>query len=129
MYAMVATRPDICSAVGIASRFLKAPGSIYWDLLVRILKYLNATTSNRIRFIADVTKLVSDNLEPQVWVDADFANNPEKARSISGFGITLCPGPVVWHSKKNTAQSTAEAEFIDANVLQPHRHMGPSTSR
>ena len=118
MYAMVATRPDICSAVGIASRFLKAPGSIHWDLLVRILKYLNATISKGIRFIADVTKSVSANMEPRVWVDADFANDPEKARSISGFGITLCSGPVVWHSKKQTttAQSTAEAEFIAANI-------------
>jgi hypothetical protein len=118
MYAMVATRPDICAAVGIASRFLKLPTLASWQLLTRILKYLNHTKSFGITYRRDPTKSVHEMLTPTVWVDADFANDIEKARSISGFGIMLCSGPVVWYSKKQTttAQSTTEAEFIAANI-------------
>jgi hypothetical protein len=116
MYAMVATRPDICAAVGIASRYLKSPQSVHWDLLLRILQYLNSTKDFGITFTPDASKTAAENITPQVWVDADFANDPEQARSISGFGIKMCNGPVVWYSKKQstTALSTAEAEYIAA---------------
>jgi hypothetical protein len=46
------------------------------------------------------------------------ALDPVTYRSISGFIIKLCHAPIVWYSKKQTttAQSTAEAEFISANI-------------
>ena len=118
MYAMVGTRPDICAAVGIASRFLKDPKTVHWALLIRILNYLNYRPSKGIKYQADPLKTLAENMVPEVWTDADFANDPEQARSISGFGIMLCSGPVVWYSKKQstTAQSTAEAEYISANI-------------
>jgi hypothetical protein len=40
------------------------------------------------------------------------------AKSISGYGMKLCNGPIIWYSKRQstTAQSTAEAEYISANM-------------
>ena len=115
MYAMVATRPDICCALGIVSRYLKAPTSIHWSFLLRILQYLNSTKDIGITYSSPVPQSV---LDPIVFTDADYANDPDKARSISGHTILLSGGAVVWYSKKQstTAQSTAESELIAANI-------------
>jgi hypothetical protein len=116
MYCMVATRPDICAATGIASRFLKNPSEASWNIVLRILKYLNSTPSFGLCYkrSADLTV----DTTPITYCDADYANDPITYRSISGFIIKLCNAPIVWYSKKQTttAQSTAEAEFISANI-------------
>ena len=43
MYAMLCTRPDICYAVGIVSRFQSNPGLDHWIAVKHILKYLRRT--------------------------------------------------------------------------------------
>jgi Reverse transcriptase (RNA-dependent DNA polymerase) len=40
MYLMVATRPDIATAVGVASQFLENPGRQHWNAVKRIFHYL-----------------------------------------------------------------------------------------
>ncbi|KAK0594104.1 hypothetical protein LWI29_010146 [Acer saccharum] len=40
MYAMLCTRPDICFAVGIVSRFQSKPGPDHWTAVKHIFKYL-----------------------------------------------------------------------------------------
>ena len=40
MYAMLCTRPDICYAVGIVSRYKSNPGLDHWIAVKHILKYL-----------------------------------------------------------------------------------------
>ena len=44
MYAMMCTRPDICYAVGLASRFQSNQSIKYWMEMKRILRYLKGTT-------------------------------------------------------------------------------------
>ena len=118
MYAMVGTRPDLCAAVGILSRYLHDPQRVHWDMIIRVLQYLNGTTTLGITYTPDATRTAIENATPIAWSDADFAQDPEKARSTSGIIIKICNGPIVWHSKKQstTAQSTAEAEYIALNV-------------
>ncbi|KAH9118753.1 hypothetical protein AeMF1_008245, partial [Aphanomyces euteiches] len=43
MYLMVATRPDIAVAVGVASQFLENPGQQHWSAVKRIFRYLKGT--------------------------------------------------------------------------------------
>ena len=43
MYAMLCTRPDICYAVGIVSRYQSNPGLDHWIAVKHILKYLRRT--------------------------------------------------------------------------------------
>ena len=43
MYVMLCTRPDICYAVGIVSRFQSNPGFDHWVVVKHILKYLRRT--------------------------------------------------------------------------------------
>ena len=40
MYAMMCTRPDICYAVGLVSRYQSNPGQKHWMTVKRILRYL-----------------------------------------------------------------------------------------
>ncbi|XP_070032113.1 secreted RxLR effector protein 161-like [Nicotiana tomentosiformis] len=43
IYAMVCTRPDICQAVVLVSRYQTDPGLAHWQAVNRIMKYLNGT--------------------------------------------------------------------------------------
>ena len=43
MYAMLCTRPDICFAVGLVSRYQSNPGREHWKAVKRILRYLKGT--------------------------------------------------------------------------------------
>jgi hypothetical protein len=115
---MIATRPHICTAVGILSRYLHDPKQVHWDMLLCLLQYLNSTCTYGISYCPNSSLSPTDNATPVAWSDADFANDPIQARSISGFVIMICNGSVVWYSKKQstTAQSTAEAEYIALNM-------------
>ena len=46
MYAMLCTKPDICYAVGIVSRYQSNPGLDHWIAVKHILKYLRRTRNN-----------------------------------------------------------------------------------
>ena len=43
MYAMLCTRPDICFAVGMVSRYQSNPGPEHWTAVKHIMKYLKRT--------------------------------------------------------------------------------------
>ena len=43
MYAMLYTRPDICFAVGVVSRFKPNPGLDHWVAVKHIFKYIKRT--------------------------------------------------------------------------------------
>ena len=43
MYAMLCTRPDICFAIGMVSRYQSNPGPEHWTAVNHILKYLQRT--------------------------------------------------------------------------------------
>ena len=43
MYAMLCTRPDICFAVGMVSRYQSDPGEEHWIAVKHIFKYLRRT--------------------------------------------------------------------------------------
>ncbi|KAK4411888.1 Retrovirus-related Pol polyprotein from transposon TNT 1-94 [Sesamum angolense] len=45
MYAMMCTRPDLCFAVGMVSRYQSNPGPDHWVAVKRILRYLKGTTA------------------------------------------------------------------------------------
>ncbi|KAK1552621.1 hypothetical protein Q3G72_020490 [Acer saccharum] len=49
MYAMLCTRPDICFAVGIVSRFQSKPGPDHWTAVKHIFKYLKRTRDNMLK--------------------------------------------------------------------------------
>ena len=107
MYAMLCTRPDICFAVGMVSRYQSNPGEAHWKAVKRILRYLKGT--------ADYSLCYRGNdLALRGYTDADWAGDGDERKSTSGFVFLLGNGAISWSSKKQTciALSTMEAEFV-----------------
>lgn len=107
MYACMATRPDLCTAVNFHSQFQKNATEEQWKGLKRILRYVQGTLELGIC-------LNYKSNEPIVcYADADFANNFDR-KSISGYVIEVFGSVVLWGTRKQrcVALSTTEAEYI-----------------
>ncbi|XP_038978292.1 secreted RxLR effector protein 161-like [Phoenix dactylifera] len=107
MYAMMCTRPDICYAVGLVSRYQANPGKLHWKAVKRILRYLKGTADYSLCY-------QGDNLRLSGYSDADWSGDLDERKSTSGYVFLLNNGAISWRSKKQicTALSTMEAEFI-----------------
>jgi len=121
------TRPDIAYAVGQCARFLSNPGKAHWDAVKRIMRYLKGTSTIGITYNGNkeivtygFTKgdlpIQNPKINPQVFADADYANDPDSRRSITGYTYMLAGGPISWQSRqqKSVALSTMEAEYMAA---------------
>ena len=93
MYAMLCTRPDICFAVGIVSRYQSNPGFAHWIAVKNILKYLRRTRNY-------VLVYGNKDLILTGYTDSDFQTDIDSRRSTSGSVFTLNRGAVVWRSIK-----------------------------
>ncbi|GKB52121.1 retrovirus-related pol polyprotein from transposon TNT 1-94 [Tanacetum coccineum] len=89
MYLMVCTRPDIAYAVSIVSRYLANPGLVYGR---------------------DQGK----HVDVDGFVDADYAKDPDKGRSITGYVFMVHGCVVSWKATLQhvVALSTTEAEYM-----------------
>ena len=107
MYAMLCTRPDICYAMSIVSRYQSNLGSEHWTVVKHILKYLNRTKHYFLVF-------GGEDLTVQRYTDSDFQFDIDDRKSISRFVFTLGKGAISWRScKQDTiADSTTKAEYI-----------------
>lgn len=50
LYTSQITRPDICYAVNLLSRFSKNPGKLHWLMIKRIFRYLKGTIGRKITY-------------------------------------------------------------------------------
>ena len=101
------TRPDIAFAVSLLSQFMHSPGQIHFDAAYRVLKYLKGSPGQGLMFRK------RNNLQVEVYTDADWAGNTNDRRSISGYCTFVGGNLVTWRSKKQNvvARSSAEAEL------------------
>jgi hypothetical protein len=65
MHAVHCTRPDICFAVGIDSRYQSNPREEYWQSVKHILKYIKGTIDYMLVYRIDA-------LVPSEYIDSDF---------------------------------------------------------
>ena len=109
MYAMLCTRPDICFAVGMVSRYQANPGTKHWQAVKHILKYLKRTRDYMLVYSGG-------DLTPVGYTDSDFQTCKDSRKSTSGSVFLLGGGTIVWRSVKQgcTADSTMEAEYVAA---------------
>ena len=110
MYAMLCTRPDICFAVGIVSRFQSKPGPDHWTAVKHIFKYLKRTRDNMLVYSGG-------DLIPVGYTDSNFQSDSDSKKSTSGVVFTIGGGgAVIWRSIKQSciADSTMEAEYVAA---------------
>eukprot|EP00794_Sanderia_malayensis_P016556 gene16556-biopygen13988 len=108
-YAMIATRPDICSAVGILSQFMSKPSKEHWQGVKRILRYIKGTLDYGLIFDANNTELMLSG-----YADADWASDAQLRKSTSGYIFQLAGSTISWRSQKQSvvALSTTEAEYV-----------------
>ena len=93
IYAMLCTRPDICFAIGMVSKYQSNPGSEYWTTVKHILKYLRRTKEYMLMYGGDELIRIS-------YTDSDFMSNKDLRKSTSGHVFTLGGGAVSWRSIK-----------------------------
>lgn len=111
MYAMTATRPDICYTVSQVSKFLEDPSMSHHAAITRLYGYLSKTKDLGIEYKSGGQV---DDMELGVYVDAEFSTDPTSSSSISGYIITLAGGAISWYSKRQntTVLSSTEAEYV-----------------
>jgi Reverse transcriptase (RNA-dependent DNA polymerase) len=105
-YATI-TRLDLSFAVNKASQYLAEPTDLHWQLVKRILRYIQGTLHHGLTFVS------TPQLSLHAYCDADWAGCPDDRRSTSGFAIYLGSNLVSWASKKQptVARSSTEAEY------------------
>ena len=114
-YLEKSTRPDISYQVHMCARFSANPKMEHGQAIKHLCRYLLATKDKGIIF-----KPTNESFD--VMCDADFAgnweaegavNDPDTARSRSGFIISYAGCPVSWSSKLATtiALSSTESEY------------------
>ena len=82
MYAMLCTRPDICFAVGMVSRYQSESGEEHRIAVKHILKYLRRTRDYMLVY-------QDESLEPSGYTDSDFQSDMDSRKSTSGYVFTL----------------------------------------
>jgi hypothetical protein len=110
MYAMLFTRPDLCHAVGLLSRYQSNPGELHWKQILNTLRYVKGTVDYHLCFNGH-------NLQLQGFTDADWQGDLDERRSTSGYIFKLGGGAISWRSKKqdSVAVYSMEAEYIAAS--------------
>ena len=78
MYAMLCTRPDICYAVGLVSRYQSNPGQAHWKAVKRILRYLKGTMDYALNYQESDLQLVG-------YTDTNWASDHDERKSTSGY--------------------------------------------
>ena len=114
-YLTGSTRPDISMAVHQCARFCNFPRLIHERAIRHIGKYLSGNRKKGIIFTLEYSKGL------EVFVDADFAGNWDKAdsenieniMSRTGYVLSYAGCPIHWKSVLQTevCLSTAESEY------------------
>ena len=106
MYPMIQTRPDICHAVTILSRYNHNPNAKHIAVVKRVTRYLKRSMDHGITYGTD-SALTG-------YTDADWAADTETRRSLGAYVFLLYGGAVSWTSKRqqSIALSSCEAEYM-----------------
>lgn len=107
-YLVQCTRPDISYAVNAVSSFSNNPGETHWLAAKRILRYLSGTRTYKLVFRKQMEPLFEG------FSDADWGNDPDSRRSVTGYLFQLGGGSVSWSCRRQptVALSTTEAEYM-----------------
>lgn len=94
MYLMVCTRPYFAQALSVVSRYMSNPGKPHWHAVKWLLRYVRGTMSNGLTY----SKHNSNQEILTGFVDADYATDKDRRRSLSGLVFTLFDNIVSWKS-------------------------------
>ena len=110
------SRPEIGNAVRELTRMVANPSYAHIKAMHRVMMYV-ICTPNRGRVLQPKRKWDGKKgfkFEVAGKADSDFAKDPEKRRSVTGFGVFLEGAQVseAWRMQKSTTLSVTEAEYV-----------------
>ncbi|GKC58571.1 uncharacterized mitochondrial protein-like protein [Tanacetum coccineum] len=96
-----------CKEVHIMSKFVSAPTTVHWVVVLHILRYLRSTQFQTLLFPS------TSALDPRAYCDSDWASDIVSHKSTTGFCIFLGNSLISWKSKKHDvlSKSSTEAEY------------------
>jgi hypothetical protein len=113
-YLVSGSRPDLAHVVRSLGQFMSCYDEQHYARARRVLRYLKSTMDHGL--LLKVKQDESIKLL-QVYSDADYANNKDDRKSVSGY-VTMIDGSVISYGSRKqgiNAQSTMEAEYVAMN--------------
>jgi hypothetical protein len=101
LHMMKWTRPEILNAVRELSRFMAGATRAHMKAMYRVMNYCVATPNRGILLKPNMKWDGDPNFEFVVSgrSDSDYAKDPERRRSVSGYSTMLCGAPVTTKSR------------------------------
>jgi len=108
LYIMLRTRPDIAFAVTKLAQHAANPSKKHLDKAKYILRYLAGTVKYALVYKG------ASNKGLIAYTDSDYAADPVKCQSTTGYHLKLANGIISWQSRaqKTIALSATEAEYM-----------------
>jgi hypothetical protein len=109
IYLPNSTRPDIQHSTGLLCKYMQTSREAHLSAAKRFLRYLKQTINAGITIVKRPTASILE-----VYADADFANDENTSKSVSGVLVLHHGNPVKWTSRvqQTVAASTTEAEIL-----------------
>jgi hypothetical protein len=109
IHSSVCTRLDVTYSVNSLSQYLSNPGSIHWQAMKRVMRYIKGTVTQSLAY-----KHSSKGHIFYGYSDIDWAGDQDTRRSTSGYCFLLIGAIITWTSKKQTsvALSSTESEYM-----------------
>jgi hypothetical protein len=109
IYFMTGTRPDISFAVTKMAQFMTNPYKSHLTGIMRILRYLKGSSDLKLMIKGND----NENEGIVAYADADYANDKNDRKSISGYVIKFNDNVIAWKTNKQNviSLSTTEAEL------------------
>lgn len=106
-------------AINVLSRKNESPSEKDWNVLKRVIKYLNSTKGLNLVICTEAPPIL------ETCIDADWAGDTKRRRSTTGNLFLLGKNPIQRVTKRQSciAQSSAEAEY-ERRQLQPKKLYG-----
>ena len=116
LHMMRWTRPEILNAVRELSRFMGGASWAHMKAMYRTMNYCVSTPNRGLILNPDQSWDGNADFEFTVKgrADSDYANDPERRRSVSGYSTFLCGAPVTMKSRMQSSVtlSVTEAELV-----------------
>ena len=108
MWLSTMTRPHISNAVRAVARHYHNPTGRHWKAVLKTMAYLHGTRG------MGLTLARGSGLHLTVYSDAEYVDESNDRRSVSGTVINLGGAAVSWASSTHRCDdlSTAEAEYV-----------------
>ncbi|KAK9702480.1 hypothetical protein QE152_g29927 [Popillia japonica] len=99
MYLMLATRPDLSTAINLYNKYQQNPSEHLWIGFKRILRYLKGTADFKLFYPKNSdTKFVG-------FADAEWAGDQEDRKSTTGYLFKVFGGTTCWSRSREKANN------------------------